>query len=120
VPDPDRPLVGPGPDLRLLQRRAELRRGGDPVVAPDLPEQLVGLGVAVPLVLGGDLEQLALRGAVALADDQLQPAAGEVVQRGVVLVGADRVEQAQRGDRGEQPDPVGECGDMAEDDGGGG
>jgi hypothetical protein len=54
-------------------------------------EQLIALGVALPLVLGRDLEQLALRGAVALADDQLEPPAGQVIQRRVVLVGADRV-----------------------------
>lgn len=73
VPDPDRPLVRPGPDLRVGERGPELRRRGDLLVAPDLPEDLVRLGVAVPLVLGGDLEQLALRGAVALADDQFEP-----------------------------------------------
>jgi hypothetical protein len=60
------------------------------------------------------VEQVALGGAVALADDQLEPAAGEVVEGGVVLEGAHRVEQGQRGDRGEQPDPRGQGGDVAE------
>jgi len=80
-------------------------------------EQLIALGVALPLVLGRDLEQLALRGAVALADDQLEPPAGQVIQRRVVLVGADRVEQAEGGDGGEQPDPAGQRGNVTQHDG---
>jgi hypothetical protein len=62
------------------------------------------------------VEQLSLGGAVPLADDQRQPAAGEVVQSGVVLEGTHRVEQAQRGDPGPQLDPRGAGGDVAEHD----
>ena len=118
VPDPDGPLVRAGPHLRVAAAG-----GGSAVAAVTLSsrqmpaEQLVALGVAVPLVLGGDVEQLALGGAVALADDQVQAAAGEVVEGGVVLEGAHRVEQAERGDGGEQPDASGQRGDVAEHDG---
>jgi hypothetical protein len=84
---------------------------------PDLPEHLVALGVALPLVLGRDVEQLALGGTVTLPDDQLKTSAGEVVQGRVVLVGAHRVQQAERGDGREQADAPRQRGDMAEDDG---
>ncbi len=116
VPDSDRLLQRPGPDLGVPQRGPEPQVGGDLVLSPDPAEKLVGLGVAVPLVVGGDVEQLPLGGAVALADDQFQPAAGEVVKGGVVLVGPHRVEQAQRRDRGEQPDPGGKRGQVTEHD----
>ena len=66
------------------------------------------------------MEQVALGGAVALADDQLEPAAGEVVEGGVVLERADRVQQRQRRDRGEQPDVRGPGGDVAQYHGRGG
>ena len=55
---------------------------------------------------GVTLEQVALGGAVALADDQLKPPAGQVVKRRVVLERPHRVEQRQRRHRREQPDPL--------------
>jgi hypothetical protein len=116
VPDLDRPLVRPRPHLRVRQCGAEAGGGGDLVLPPDLPEHLVALGVAVPLVLGRDLEQLALRGAVVLADDQVETPVGEVVGGGVVL-GPDRVQQAERRDGRDQPDPLRQGGHMAEYDG---
>ena len=89
---------------------------GHLVLPPEPAEELVAFAVALPLILGSDVEELGLGGPVALADDELQPAAGEVVERGVVLEGADRIEQAQGGDRGEQPDGGGPRGDVAEHD----
>ncbi len=115
VPDPDRLLVRPRPRLGILQRRAEAGVGGDLVLPPQPPEHLVALGVAVPLVLGCDLEQFPLGRAVALADDQVQAAVGEVVQCRVVLVGPDRVQQAECRHGGEEPDAPGQCGDVAQD-----
>jgi hypothetical protein len=53
---------------------------------------------------------------VALADDELQPATGEVVECGVVLEGTHRIQQAQRGHRGKQPDGGRVRGDVAQDD----
>ncbi|MDQ0766886.1 hypothetical protein QF027_009521 [Streptomyces canus] len=117
VPDPHRPLVRPRPHLGVGQRRAETGVGGDLVLAPDLPEELVALGVAVPLVLGRDVEQVALGGAVALADDQVETPARQVVEGGVVLVCPDRVQQAERRDGREQADPLRQGGHMAEYDG---
>ena len=117
VPDPDRPLQRARPHLGPRERRPEPGVVGDLVVPPQTPEHLVGLGVAVPLVLRGDLEQVALRGAVALADDQLKPPAGEVVKRRVVLERPHRVKQRQRRHRREEADPAGERREVTEHDG---
>ena len=62
------------------------------------------------------MEQPGLCRPVTLADDEFQPATGEMVERRVVLEGAHRIEQAQRRHRGEQPDGRRPRGDMAQDD----
>ena len=72
---------------------------------PQHAKQFVALTITVPLVGGGHVEQLGLRGAVAFTDDQFQPAIGQVVQRRIVLECPDGIEQAQRGHRREQRDP---------------
>ncbi len=117
MPHPDRLLERPRPHLGLRQRRAEARCGRHLLLAPEPAEQLVALGVAVPLVIGRDVEQLALRRPVALSDDEVESPSGQVVERGVVLVRAHRIEQAEGGDGGEQPDAGGQGGDMAQHDG---
>ncbi len=115
VPDADRLLQRPRPGLGLVQGRPEPALPGDLVLPPEPAEQLVALAVAVPLVLGGDVEQLLLRRPVALPDDQLEPPVGEVVEGGVVLERPHGVEQRQRRDAGEQADPARARGDVGED-----
>ena len=94
---------GPGPRREVLERRAVRARPVDVLLAEQAVQQLVVLGVALPLVVVGVAEDPGLLLGVALADDDLDPPAGDHVERGVVLGDADRVEQRQHGDAGEQP-----------------
>ena len=67
-----------------------------------------------PLVVQLVAEQPVLHGVVALADDDVDPAAGEVVDRREVLGDAHRVQQRQHGHGADQPHPGGQRRDVAE------
>ncbi len=116
VPGAKRLLQGTGQRLCRVQREPVLPRPGHLLLTRQATEQLIVLPVAVPLLLRRDVEELGLCDCIAFAKDQIQPAFGKMVQSRVVLVGSDRVEQAQCGPGGEQPDRRRTRGDVAEYD----
>ena len=104
--------AGNGPDSVcgttswLQQRRAGLALPGDRPALEQFGEQR-GLLVEEFLVVGEVVaEQRERFDARPAAEDDLGPAAGDRVQRGVPLEHPDRVVGAQHGDRGAEPDPV--------------
>ncbi|CAH0327275.1 hypothetical protein SRABI128_05940 [Microbacterium sp. Bi128] len=121
VPDPRRP--GEGPRRRgggLGQRGAEPPGPRDVFLGPQLAEQGIFLREELPLVRQVQAEQRVLQHLIALADHQFQPAAAELVDRGVVLGDPHRVQHGQHRHAALQPDPGGDGGDGGEHGGGGG
>ena len=106
VPDADRVLQRARPRRERVERRPVRAGPRDVLLAEQAAQQLVVLGVAVPLVVVGVAEDPGLLLGVALADDDLDAPAGDDVERGVVLGDADRVEQRQHGHAGEQADAL--------------
>lgn len=107
--------VGARHRRHVLQRGAELARPVDVFLAPQPPQQLVLLPLEVPLPLLVQAEEGEVGGVRALADDQFDPAAGELVEGGVVLGDPDRVQHGEDGDAGQQADAGGAGGERAED-----
>ena len=103
-----------GDDL-VGQRRAEVARPGDGLVAQQARQQ-VELLLEERLVVGEvEPEQREGLRQRAAADDQLRPAVGYRVERGEVVVQPHRVLGAQDGHGGPEPDPFGAAGDRGED-----
>lgn len=87
---------------------------GDILLAQEPPEQCVVLAEVVVLMLEPTAEHREVLVLVALADHDLQASTGELVDGGVVLGDAHRVEQAEHGHPGRQQNPVGGRGDRTE------
>ncbi len=114
VPDGGRLLMRTGERGRAVERGPEAARPGDLLLAPQPAQQLVVLLLQRVLVVRIPAEEPPGLGGVALADGQLQPAAGELVDGGVVLGDPYRIEGGQHGDGGEEPDAVRTGGDRAQ------
>ena len=93
MPARDRLLQGARLRGGLDERRAETPGPRHAFLAPESAEQLVPLGVAFPLILEVVALERVLVRVVALADDDVESAAAQVVEGGVVLCDADRVGQ---------------------------
>jgi hypothetical protein len=117
MPDPRRARIGPGQAGDRIERAAEPAFPGDVLLAPQAAQQLVLLRQLVPLLARRDAEHRELAQLVALADDQLDPPAGELVDGGVVLGHPERVQDRQHADPGLDPHPAGGGGDGAQDHG---
>src|SRR6202044_2192755 len=98
VPDPGRAGERPRQGGRILQWSTELTGPGDLLLAPQPSQQLVLPRELVPLLPGFHTEQGQLPGLVALANDQFEAAAGDLVDGGVILGYPDRVEDGQHAD----------------------
>ena len=102
-------------DELVGQRRAELARPGDGLVAQQAHEQVELLFEQLLVVGEVESEQREGLRQRAAADDQLRPAAGHRVERGEVVVQPHRVLRAEHRHRGTEPDPLGTAGDRRED-----
>ncbi len=104
VPDPERPGERPRQRRRVLQRVAVPPAPADVLLRQQQAQQLVVLLEVLVLLVEVQPEQRVLQHLVALADDDLQPPAAQLVDRREVLGDADRVEQRQHGDARAQQD----------------
>src|SRR5205085_2011665 len=82
-------------------------RPGDPGVLPQLQEQVELLGEQLVVVVQIEAEQRERLDERPPAGHDLDPAAGDQVDGGVLLEDPDRVLRREDGDRAGQPDPLG-------------
>ena len=116
MPDAERAVVRARQGGRVRQRRVEPALPVDVLLAEQPPQQRVVLLEVVVLVGQLEAEQREVLVLVALADDDLEPPAGQHVDRRVVLRHPDGVEQAEHGDAGAQQDAVGGLRERAQQD----